>query len=338
MVEYRYRDKVYLSSYMLDTRLFDMFDIIVEEATPIRSIYILKTDDGLKILKKVDYSEDELTFIYNSLNEIRKTYPYVINYKKSISGKPFVEYEGGRYVIIDLIEGRECMYENPLDLKNAAIALAKLHKAGEKLNVNYYPKNKLGIIIEEFRKRAEIMQKFREIALMHRNKNDFDKIYLEYSDYYIMNIIDAAVHLEKSKYKEFCKEKGTLCHHDLAHHNILIGNDENVYFVDFDYSIIDLPYHDISNMITKAVKYNGWSMDNANIIINSYMEEKKLSKDELEVLYGYLMFPQDFYDISTSYYMRTRDWDDADFVNKLQRKAGYKDEREEFLKNFKKSG
>lgn len=336
-MEYRYRDKAYLSNYMLDTELFDYFDFLVEDATPVRSIFILNTDKGMKILKKVDYSEEEIMFIYNSLNKIRELYPHVINFKESIFNKPYIEYEGGLYVVIDIIEGRECVFENPIDLMRASGALARLHIAGENIGVEYEKRNNLGKMIDRFRSKMLDMEKYKEIALMHKNKKEFDRVYLEYADYYIDYIKEAISQLENSSYLELCGKYHTLCHHDLAHHNILMGNDDEVYFIDFDYSIIDLPYHDISNMLTKAIKHNGWDINIAENIMEAYMEKKPMSKDEINILYGFLLFPQDFYDISTSYYMQTRSWEEDDFVDKLKRKAGYKKEREEFLKEFYKT-
>lgn len=334
-MENRYRDKVYLSNYMLDTDLFDCFDFLVEDATPIRSVYILKTDKGMKILKKVDYSVDELMFLFNSLNKIREQYPYVINFRESIYGKPYVEYEGGIYVVLDLIEGRDCVFENPIDLKAAAAALAKLHRAGESVDTGYAPRNKLVSLTDKYRQKIKSMEKYKEIAEMHVNKNEFDKIFLQYADYYINCIKSAYEYIINSSYVEFCQSKHTLCHHDLAHHNILIGENENIYFLDFDYSVIDLPYHDMANIITKAIKHNGWNIDTANLIVEAYMEDRKLSGDEMKVLYGYLLFPQDFYDIAASYYMKTRNWDEEEFIDKLKRRAEYREDREKFLREFK---
>lgn len=335
-MEYRYRDKAYLSKYFLDTDLFDNYDFLVEDATPIRTIYILKTDKGMKILKKVDYGTEEVMFLYNSLNKIRRKYPYVVNFKETIFGKPYVEYEGGIYTVIDIIEGRECIFENPIDLLKVSKALAKLHIAGENIGVYNGKRNQLGKMIDKFREKAKSMEVYRDIANIHINKSEFDRLYLEYADYYIGCIKDASKHLERSPYRELCMTSHTLCHHDLAHHNILIGNDDNVYFIDFDYSVIDLPYHDLSNIITKAIKHNGWNIEISDSIMEAYMSEKRLSKEEISVLYGYLLFPQDFYDISSFYYMRTRSWDEDEFVDKLKRKAGYKEDRERFLKEFKK--
>lgn len=334
-MEYRYRDKEYLSNYSLDTRLFDCFDFLVEDAAPIRSVYILNTNKGLKILKKVDYSMDELDFLNNSLNIIRKKYPYVINFRESIDGKPYVRYEDGVYVVLDIIEGRDCIFENPLDLKKAAGALAKLHTAGEEVKPIETARNNLGKLMYKYQEKFNAMEKYKEIASMHVNKSECDRLYLKHADYYISCIKKAYNHIDGSKYKELCGARHTLCHHDLAHHNILIGKDDNVYFIDFDYSVIDLPYHDISNIITKAVKHSEWDIDIANTILEGYMENKEMSRDEIEVLYGYLLFPQDFFDIASNYYMKRRGWEEDEFRDKLKRKAEYREDREKFLKKFK---
>jgi len=334
-LEYRYRDKVYLSSYMLDTDLFNKFGFLVEDAAPVRSVYILNTNEGMKVLKKIDYSKDELMFIYDSLNIIRKQYPYVINFRESVDKKPYVEYGDGVYIVLDIIEGRDCNFENPVDLSEISKALAKFHLAGENISVYYEKRYLNGKMIERLEKRIEDMKKYREIADIHVNRNDFDRLYLEYYSYYMQKAKETLDYFKNSCYRSFCETHHTLCHHDLAYHNILIGNDDNVYFLDFDYSIIDLPCHDISNMIVKAVKHSCWCSNIANSVIQSYMDVRPISKDEMSLLYGYLMFPQDFYDITTAYYMRTRNWDEDEFTEKLIRRAEYKDDRERFLSEFK---
>lgn len=333
-MEYRYRDKAYLSNYSLDTRLFDYFDFLVEDAAPIRSVYVLNTNKGMKILKKVDYGMEELNFLYNSLNVIRKKYPYVINFRESIDGNPYVRYEDGTYVVLDIIEGRDCIFENPLDLKKAASALARLHTAGEDVAIDHRIRNNLGKLMDKYEEKLRALEKYKEIANMHVNKSEFDRLYLKYADYYISCIKKAYSYIEESCYKELCSQRHTLCHHDLAHHNILMGKDDNVYFIDFDYSVIDLPYHDISNIITKAIKHNEWEIDIANLVLEGYMENRELSKGEIEVIYGYLLFPQDFYDITSNYYMKNRGWEEEEFKDKLKRKAEYKDDREKFLMKF----
>lgn len=250
---------------------------------------------------------------------------------------PYVNYENGTYVVIDVIDGRECTFENMVDLKNVSKGLAKFHEAGKNIKCDIDSRNMSGKMIELIRKRIVDMKKYKDIADIHVNKSDFDKLYLRYCDYYIYESGEAANYLEDSAYRDECKNKCTFCHHDLAHHNIMIGNDENVYFIDFDYCIIDLPYHDLCNIITKAVKHNLWSIDMTQTIIEGYSSVAPLTKDEMKILYGYLMFPQDFYEIAMAYYLKTRDWEEDEFFEKLKRRAEYKDMRIKFLNDFKNS-
>ncbi|MEG0128451.1 CotS family spore coat protein [Clostridium sp.] len=336
-MEYRYRDKAYLSNYNLDTSLFDKFDFLVEDIIPIRSVYMLKTDKGMKILKKIMYDIDELKFIYESLSYIRKTYSNIVNFKLSSDGNPYVQDETGIYVVLDIIEGRECVFENPVDLKYTAKHLAKLHLAGENIDSFHEKRYRSGRLLDKYNGTLDNLKKFKEIASMHVNKKDFDKLYLSYADYYIACIYNSIEAIQGSKYAKYSRNKYVLCHHDLAHHNIIIDNDNDVHFLDFDYSLIDLPMHDLSNIIVKAVKHNRWDIDISKTILNHYREEKPMNEDEMNILYGYLAFPKDFYDIATSYYFRNRDWEEDEFLEKLKRKSEYKDDRERFLINFKRT-
>ncbi|MEF9952056.1 MAG: CotS family spore coat protein [Clostridium sp.] len=336
-MEYRYRDKAYLSNYNLDTSLFDKFDFLVEDIIPIRSVYMLKTDKGMKILKKIMYDIDELKFIYESLSYIRKNYDNIVNFKLANDGNPYVQDETGIYVVLDIIDGRECVFENPVDLKYTARHLAKLHIAGENIDSFHEKRYKSGRLLDKYNAALDNLKKFKEIASMHVNKKDFDKLYLSYADYYIACIYNSIEAIEGSKYSKYSRNKYVLCHHDLAHHNIIINNDNDVHFLDFDYSLIDLPMHDLSNIIVKAVKQNRWDIDISKTILNHYREEKPMNEDEMNILYGYLAFPKDFYDIATSYYFRNRDWEEDEFLEKLKRKSEYKDDRERFLLNFKRT-
>lgn len=333
-MEYEFRDKEYLSSYSLNTKLFDKFSFEVTDAAPIRSVFLLTTDQGYKIFKKVRYGIDEIKFLYNTLNKIKEKYPYLINFKENTLGEPYTFMDGEIYVVFDLIEGRECMYENPVDIRTTALGLSKYHLAADIPGLFYKNRCLSGKIPNNYKRCIRELENYKKIAKLHVNKSEFDSIYLEFCDYYIECCKRALSQLQNSEYFNICNKKRVLCHHDLAHHNIMLGNDDRVYFVDFDYAVIDLPYHDLSNFITKAAKKNNWDLKILDIIINSYCSISELKPEDIAILLGYLMFPVDFYDISKSYYMRTKSWEEEDFVFKIKRKAGYKEQREELLNYF----
>ena len=61
-----------------------------------------------------------------------------------------------------------------------------------------------------------------------------------------------------SKMKEEIKHRG-FCHHDYAHHNVLIEKSGGVNIIDFDYCILDTHLHDLSSLLIRRMKNGKWS-------------------------------------------------------------------------------
>jgi CotS family spore coat protein len=241
------------------------------------------------------------------------------------------------YCIIDLVEGRECEFSNPLDICITAKGLGQLHNAGEGFRCDNKEKKLTGRTIDIFTRRLDEMKFFKSIANIHEIKNEFDTIFLDNVDYYICEIEKSIQALKKSSYLKLCGEedKVVVCHNDLAHHNIIINNDEP-HFIDFDYAVVDLKVHDLCNFINKAIKNYAFDINRANDIVKNYCVFNTLDKREEEVLKALLMFPTDLYNISKDYYSRRKDWDEEVFIDRIKKKSDFKDDREEFLESFLK--
>ncbi|ENK1244042.1 CotS family spore coat protein [Clostridium sporogenes] len=331
-------NKNYLKKYNLSLDLFDQYDIRVKDVYPIRNVYIIDTDKGKKILKKVNYTIEELKFIQEIIDYIKVKFERIMKFEKNLQGDIYTIYKGEMYCLMELIDGRECQFSNPLDLKISSIGLAEMHKASKGFTINFNKKVLNGKSIEKFKIQKEEMNFFKKIANIHKNKNEFDNLFLSQIDYYIDDISKSINILENSCYYDICKEddKIAICHHDLAYHNILI-KENKAYFIDFDYAILDLKVNDLCNFITKVIKNFAFDINKVNIILNNYSNIYNVTHKELEVLYGLLSFPYDFYDISKNYYTKRKDWNEEVFLNRLIKKCSYKEDREEFLKKFKNS-
>lgn len=346
MLDVRYKDKAYLSKYDLDVNLFSEFDLEISDVIPVRKVFILDTDKGDKVLKKVSYSTSELEFINYGIEYIRnKNFDRIIKFEKTKDNLIYVRWKDEIYCIMNLVEGRECEYSSPVDITLASKALAELHTASNgimhdevfvKLLAKNHERYLCGKVIENFNKKLRELKFFKRLVTLYENKNEFDRIFLENEKYYEKNILKSIKILQNSEYFNLCeeKEKIVFCHHDLAHHNILI-NKEEVYFLDFDYAVVDLKVHDLCNFINKAIKNFGYDIEKCHSILSEYTLLNPLDQRELTVLYGMLSFPSDFYSVSKDYYTRKKQWSEEIFLNRLMKKVEYREDREEFLEGFR---
>ncbi|HEY5562003.1 MAG TPA: CotS family spore coat protein [Clostridiaceae bacterium] len=333
-----YKDKKYLVKYDLNMELLDRFGLKVTDLLPMRNVYMLTTDKGDKILKKIDYSIEEINFISAAIKYIKRKFPFIMDFITTRDGGIYTLWKGEIYCALDSVDGRECQFTSAQDLGLASEALGKFHSASEGFRYNLPSKNKTGGLIKTFSRRLEEMNFFSKIAKMHEHRNEFDSIFLDNVDYNIKNIEDSISILEKSPYYKLCSEEDKIvfCHHELANFNILI-KDEDTYFIDFDEGVMDLKIHDICNLINKVEKEFNFEVEKSQSILRHYTKMNTLDSRELEVLYGMLVFPEDFYSIAKDYYTRRKEWDEEVFVEKLKRKTSYTTNRDEFLEHFKKS-
>lgn len=338
MIEGRFRDKEFLCEYDLDVGLFNQYNYKVNDIIPIRKLFIISTNEGNKILKKLDYDLNHLEFIYSGIKYIRNNnFKNIFNFEKNKDGEIYTKYGNNYYIVMNLIEGRECEFNNPIEVSMASKALSKLHLSSEgfRYKGNSY-RYMVGSLIDNLVRKKEELLLFKNLVRVYENKKEFDKIFIENVDNYMEEMNKSIEILSSSPYLKLCSEedKIVLCHHDLAYHNILIKDDE-VYFIDFDYSIIDLRVHDLCNFINKVIKNFAFDFEKAKNILNCYEENIKLDNRELEVLYGMLYFPEEFYSVSKNYYKRKKTWSEEVFLFKLKRKLEYQEERKEFLEKFK---
>ena len=169
-------------------------------------------------------------------------------------------------------------------------------------------------------------------------KKDFDIIYIKNVDFYKELAIRATKILNNSKYLSLCEEaeaEKVFCHHDYTYHNIILGNDNSVSVIDFDYCKREVRTFDISNFMIKVLKRNNWNIDFANAIIESYNKVSKLDECEYNVLYAYLQFPQRYWRLANRYYYNEVNWGQNTFDSKLESIINEKDEYLKFLDDFK---
>lgn len=321
----RYSEKNYLCEYDLSLEFFNELGIKINDVTPLRKVFILSTDNGRKILKKVNYDIPRINFISDSLKYVKKDYKNIISYNVLKNKKNYLKWNNDLYVVMDILEGREASFTNPVEIRLCAENIALMHNASqgirEYLN-NKYATDVLDVsIIDKYIYAYDDLNKIKKMVLEYDHKNEFDELFMDNVDKYIGEINILIDSLKKSDYLYLrsLKDKITICHNDLAYHNFLIKN-QDVSIIDFDFMTIDLRINDLADFVLKAIKNVAFDMNKMDMVIDSYEEIAPLDMKEKKLMSYILRFPKDFYAISMDYYYKKKKWDYEVFLNRLKGK------------------
>lgn len=341
MGKVRYSDEKYLCEYDLSVDFFESLGLDVIDLWPNRNIYVLDTKQGKKILKMIEYPIARLDFICRSIDYIKKDYPYILNINTLPNGDKYINWKNKTYILMDLIEGMECDVANPIELERTTKAIALMHKASDGFLTTLSNKeimNNLGnyYLEKKFNEDKRALLKFKEDVLSFKYKNEFDEIFINNVDRNIKKIDFCIDLLKNSKYYSLWNNNNYIVasHNDLAYHNIII-RDNKVYFIDFDYLKIDIRAKDISDFIIKTIKRFGFSVEMCDSIICNYDKVSRLTKEELEIMYIYMMYPSDFTILSIKYYKKLKEWSYESYLYKFKNKLSYEKEKKETLEYYK---
>lgn len=314
------------------------YDMKVLDILPMRKVLRLKTATGDFVLKKFKLSKEELLYSFAAMKHVKQKGFPVPDIILSRNGEMFIENNGMNYFMMEWLIGREIKYSDQNDLRFATQSLATFHRKTHGFTHPYCPgKVQWGTWIGHFTERIKEMREWKSTA--GKEETLFDKIYVKHADYWIEEALYAVDLLSNSRYQQISLLEQDLqgfCHHDLANHNILINDENQIALIDFDYAISDIRTHDVASLILRNMKESDWHLQRALFIVKNYYEVSQPYEGEERLIHAMLRFPQDFYELSRFYYVEKR----TD-VQKLQtRLLGWvkqQENRKRFLQQFERS-
>ncbi len=315
------------------------YNIRIMGIKPYRAGYILETTHGKKYIKACQYTKERVQFIHQAKTHlINHNFQQIDPYCLTVSKQPFVEADEGTYTMVNLIEGRECEFDDERDVIKAAEALALMHKASHGFTPrdNCYVPNSLGKLPGCFKKRLEEIRKLRRKA--EKERNGFDYLFIEnFDDFYKLGVLSLET-LYCSKYGKLVEmtiREGMICHHDYSYQNILIRGDKTS-VINFDYCNLELKIYDIVNMLRRRMRKCNWDIQKAKIILDVYRKIEPLEKDEMRVMKSMLQFPQKFWRVINRYYNSKRCWAQKNFISMIEEVISEKDAHLHFMDGFDK--
>ena len=186
MNKFRYVDNDILCKYDISEEFFSKLDFDIEDMIPLRKVFILITNEGKKILKLIDSSEERIEFKNKALKYTSSKYEDLLSYYENKEGKIIYESIKNKYVILNMIEGREVTFSNPVEIEMCTKAMANMHIASRGifnvLQADIVKWNLGEYLPYEFNKAKDDLVSIKEYVLRFRHKVEFDEIFLENVD------------------------------------------------------------------------------------------------------------------------------------------------------------
>ncbi len=334
-------EEVFLKNLEIAEILKKEYNILSTSIEKIKGVYRVETRKQIYCLKVVKYELPHFLFILGAIKHLNSNgFEYVPNIIKTTKEKDYIKLDENFAYVTVWINGRESSYENPIELSIAAKKLGELHKFSEGFVVSKDMRPRVGWFkwVEVFRTRKGEILSFKDIIDEKIQKTDVDLYYLNLMKEEIQRCDRAINNLCNTNYEEKMLDEiglGGFCHHDYAHHNVLIGDDNKVNIIDFDYCILDTHLHDLASLLIRGMKYGRWNEERLKIILKAYKSTHRLEQDDIKIMAAFMEFPQDYWQRGIQYYWEKKMWGEDFFLRKLKSYSDDREERQEFINEFR---
>ncbi|MFW2489825.1 CotS family spore coat protein [Clostridium chromiireducens] len=316
------------------------YSLNVDNIEKVKNSYRIITKDEGYCLKVIKYDFSHFYFIFSAMKHLQRK--GFTNIPEFIMNKEKREYGSvdGKYVYLTKwIFSRVSNYDNPLELAAISNELANLHQCSKGFTLELKMRPRIGWFswTNVFETRKNEILDFKNRINQKAYKSSFDLLYLENVEKEVKRAEKSILGLQKNNYvKVMEKEVFTrgFCHHDYAHHNVLIDNNKNINIIDFDYCILDSHIHDLGSLLIRAMKDEKWDKEKADLILNSYSKGMEIKKEEIPLIREFIRFPQAFWQIGLQVYWEQQPWGEEFFLNKLEKYLDDCDGREKFINSY----
>lgn len=244
---------------------------------------------------------------------------HLIDFEKTRDGGfYFLDQEGKIYLLCKWVEGRSADYKSTKDIERAIVLLDQLHQCTIDFKVKDY--DKVLLPYEDIFKNKYSQIKLIKNIIHQKNKaakaEPFDRYYLNAITKFEDRFVECIAMMKKIG-KEFRKTNPcVLIHHDPAHHNFLITND-NIYLIDFDYAVTDYDVHDFSNLAVRILKTNEWDVNKFRLYLKLLISKNIPRRFWFEVFWLLMRFPQELWQVGIQYYFEKQPWRKEYFIKRL---------------------
>lgn len=354
-----------------NSEVLNQYDFKIYNISRARGGFLIDTDSGYKLVKKTDNNIGKILFEHSIKEHLYSLGNEMVDIIICNKDGNIITYDKDEtpYIIKKWFQAEPCEFTDLYHIKLAAMNLGLLHSNLSNIKIKdvdrfdstlYNTQYLIGEnIINQFEKRNKELRRVRTYIKNKKQKNMFEITYYKNFEIFYKKAIEAQRRLCESSYYELYKksiENLEICHGNYAYHNVLLDKSainanninqyENIYLkaadlnesmplymatTNFDKAYYGVQIADLYYFLRKVMEKNNWDLIYASELINSYDNQKKISKDEFELLYIMLLYPEKFWKVTNNYYNNKKSWVSNINIQKLNMICEQEEKKEQFL-------
>lgn len=303
-----------------------------------RSGWICETGQGTKLLKEYRGTMKRLEFETQVLGQVREAGKVQVDaYIRTVQEELIsLSSDGTRHVLKDWYLDRECNLKDSREIVEAVTQIADLHRIFRDIPIQ--EEWNLGSIIvhpmdQEMGRHNKELQRARNYIRDKRKKTDFELCVIGNYRLFYEQAMEAQNGLEKLQKEEVGRHL-FLCHGDLDHHHILMGN-RNAAIIEYNKMHLGNQMTDLYHFMRKVMEKQDWNQSLGLDMLAAYHQVLPLSTWERRYLYYLFLYPEKYWKQINFYFNANKAWIPARNVEKLCNLEDQMESREQFLSKIK---
>ena len=314
--------------------VLSQYDMEINGVTKGRGSYICNTSKGMKLLIPFCGSKEKGEFLRQYLSELDKNGFHTEQIFQNKEGQVVTEDEvtGERFLVKDYIAGKELDTGSIVEMIEAVRMLAKYHMVSQDIELLIPEKMKENekSVVESCKRHGRELIKVKNYIRNRKKKNEFERIYMQYFAPMSETAERSIFCLEKQE-SEICQVG--ICHGDYNQHNV-ICTENGWQMIHFENSMYNWRITDFANFLRKMMEKHNWDEKLGAKLLEEYQSVHELKQEELQKLYGILLFPEKFWKITNHYMNSRKTWISERDIEKLKKVITQEKERLNFVENL----
>ena len=312
--------------------ILEQYGLTADTSGRTRGGLVCRMEQGSVIIKEFRGSEKKLEHQQELLEKLSEKGHRVDFFLRNKEGGLVArDRDNIPYTVQKWYDGRECDTRSDGDILRSTGKLGRIH---QDMFLNMETEYQVPDLKTSYVRHIRELRKIRKFIREKHPSCEFEMIYLNKVEVYLKSAQTALEMLESSasgKLAKEAQEKGTVCHGDYSHHNVLFLKDDMA-VTNFNRWSLDIQAGDLYHFMRKILEKHNWDCALGTEMLRAYHEYRKITREEWEYLKIRFTYPDKFWKLADYYYTHSKVWISAQSTEKLKNLVSQKERWENFTK------